>query len=93
MFYQLPNGNTIEISTEQYLSMTDNELADFLAYNTGGEIQDPWYGSVLSKNIYENQQDVVEYDLDNNVIHLDEAADLDKFESLDTDLSLSGEEG
>jgi hypothetical protein len=49
MLYQLPNGKVIEISTEQYLEMSDEELEYLIAYNYGEIMEDPWFGSVLSK--------------------------------------------
>lgn len=49
MLYQLPNGKVIEISTEQYLEMSDEELEYLIAYNYGETMEDPWFGSVLSK--------------------------------------------
>jgi hypothetical protein len=48
MLYQLPNGKTIEIPTELYLDMTDEDLEYFIATNFGENIEDPWFGSVLS---------------------------------------------
>lgn len=48
MLYQLPNGKTIEIPTELYLDMTDEDLEYFIATNFGDHIEDPWFGSVLS---------------------------------------------
>lgn len=49
MLYQLPNGKVIEISTEQYVEMSDEELEYLIAYNYGDNLEDPWFGSVLSK--------------------------------------------
>jgi hypothetical protein len=49
MLYQLPNGKVIEISTEQYLEMSDEELEYLIAYNYGEVLENPWFGSVLSK--------------------------------------------
>lgn len=49
MLYQLPNGKVIEISTEQYIEMSDEELEYLIAYNYGDVLEDPWFGSVLSK--------------------------------------------
>jgi hypothetical protein len=49
MLYQLPTGKVIEISTEQYLEMTDEELEYLIAYNYGEVQEDPWFGSVLLK--------------------------------------------
>lgn len=49
MLYQLPTGKVIEISTEQFLDMTDEELEYLIAYNYGDVQEDPWFGSVISK--------------------------------------------
>jgi len=49
MLYQLPNGKVIEISTEQYFEMTDEELEYLIAYNYGDIQENPWFGSVLIK--------------------------------------------
>jgi len=49
MLYQLPNGKVIEISTEQYIEMSDEELEYLIAYNYGDALEDPWFGSVLNK--------------------------------------------
>lgn len=50
MLYQLPNGKVIEISTEQYFEMSDEELEYLVAYNYGDVMEDPWFGSVLTKS-------------------------------------------
>ena len=46
MLYQLANGRTIEISMEQYLDMTDQELQDLecLGNMNTMEINNPWHG-------------------------------------------------
>jgi hypothetical protein len=49
MIYQLPSGRTIEISLEQYLDMSDEDLDYLNAYYTGDAVEDPWFGSVLNK--------------------------------------------
>lgn len=55
MLYQLPNGKVIEISTEQYFEMTDEELEYLIAYNYGDTQEDPWFGSVLLKQEKEDE--------------------------------------
>jgi hypothetical protein len=47
MIYQLPNGKCIEMSIEQFLKMTDQDLKNLLAYNHGEEFNDPFIHSVL----------------------------------------------
>lgn len=65
MIYQLPNGNSIELSVEQYLSMSDAELDYLNATNSGDYIENPWFGSVLSKHTPElfNEEEYVLEDL------------------------------
>ena len=50
MWYQLKSGRVIQISLEQYLELTDEELEDSLQYlvamNQGDYIHNPWHGSV-----------------------------------------------
>lgn len=66
MIYQLPNGKCIELSTEQYLKMTDQELRNLIAADAGEEFNDPFIYSVLrhgpSNSELEELQD--EYDED-----------------------------
>lgn len=47
MIYQLPNGKCVEMSIEQYLKMSDQELKNLVAYNYGEEFNDPFTFSVL----------------------------------------------
>jgi len=58
MLYQLPNGRVIEISTEQYFEMSDEELEYLIAYNYGETLEDPWFGSVLSKGTTSKVEDI-----------------------------------
>ena len=58
MLYQLPTGKVIEISTEQYLEMSDEELEYLIAYNYGDVLENPWFGSILnSKENNSNQEE------------------------------------
>ena len=51
MLYQLRSGRTIEISIEQYLDMTDQELEDLegLGMMNTMEINNPFYNSYQKK--------------------------------------------
>lgn len=83
MLYQLPNGKVIEISTEQFVEMTDEELEYLIAYNYGEVQENPWFGSVLSK------QSVIEDDLISELpIELPDVKDNDKLNSLDVDFNV-----
>jgi hypothetical protein len=83
MLYQLPNGKVIEISTEQYLEMSDEELEYLIAYNYGEVMEDPWFGSVLSKKKSHSP------DLPDTNDDLIETPEQDKLSDLDVDPTLS----
>lgn len=83
MLYQLPNGKVIEISTEQYLDMSDEDFEYLIAYNYGEVMEDPWFGSVLTKK--DNSKD----DKPDTVNDLIEIPEEDKLSDLDIDPALS----
>jgi hypothetical protein len=58
MLYQLPNGKVIEMSTEQYFEMSDEELDYLVAYNYGEVLENPWFGSILSKADNSRSEDI-----------------------------------
>ena len=80
MLYQLPNGKVIEISTEQYVEMSDEEFEYLIAYNYGENQEDPWFGSVLSKRDTSITEDPV-----NIVSDLTDIPDTDKITYTDID--------
>lgn len=51
MLYSLPNGKVIEMSVEQYIELTDEELEYLISINYGDPIENPFFGSVLHKPI------------------------------------------
>jgi len=50
MQYQLPNGKVINLTIEEYLNLTDDDIQFLIAYNYGDTITDPFTGSTLNKN-------------------------------------------
>jgi hypothetical protein len=81
MLYQLPNGKVIEISTEQFLEMSDEELEYLIAYNYGDYVENPWFGSVISKAPPIEIDDVI-------IPELPDIHNADKFSDLDLDKDL-----
>jgi hypothetical protein len=76
MHYQLPNGRVIEMSTEQYFEMSDEELEYLIAFNYGDLIENPWHGSIM------NKPNLVEDDIE--ILHdLTDISDLEKLSDLD----------
>ena len=84
MLYQLPNGKVIEISTEQFVEMTDEELEYLIAYNYGEIQENPWFGSVLSKQPLIDEDIVIS----EQPIELPDVKDLDKLNFLDADFNV-----
>jgi hypothetical protein len=81
MLYQLPNGRVIEISTEQYFEMSDEQLEYLIASNYGEVLENPWFGSVLSKkdNSVESPEeldDLIDVPVKNKLTDLDVDYDL-----------------
>ncbi len=86
MLYQLPNGRVIEMSLEQFLSMTDEELNDLngLGNEFSSDVVNPFYKSSLkdiSRGKVEKSTDTpndgIEY-LNEKEPTLDEISDIDK---------------
>lgn len=83
MLYQLPTGKVIEISTEQYLEMSDEELEYLIAYNYGEVQEDPWFGSVLlNKEIASNPVETI---YDENLPEIPDVSENNKLLDLDAD--------
>ena len=64
MIYQLPNGRIIEMTLEQYLDLTDDELKDLngLDSSYSSNIKDPFYKSALQKASKEKPEKCEEYE-------------------------------
>jgi len=84
LLYQLPNGKVIEISTEQFVEMSDEELEYLIAYNYGDAQENPWFGSVLVKQVKEEYYEEIPPDLT-------EVPEDDKINFLDIDYQAEDE--
>ena len=49
MMYQLPNGKVINISIEQYLDLSDEDIQYLISIDYGNFARSPWTGSAISK--------------------------------------------
>jgi len=85
LIYQLPNGKVIEISTEQFIDMTDEELEYLIAYNYGEVQENPWFGSILSKSAPPDE--IIEMPDD-----LTQIPDIDKINYLDIDYEIENDD-
>ncbi len=57
MLYQLPDGRTVEMSIYEYLTLSDEEINSLVGYNHGAEINNPKYGSIITKPDYYDSED------------------------------------
>lgn len=49
MLYQLPDGRTIYLTIEEYLSLTDEGLRDLMGSNLGTVVNNPMFRSATLK--------------------------------------------
>lgn len=49
MLYQLPNGKVINISVEDYLNLTDEDIQTLVALNFGEYATSYWFGSCINQ--------------------------------------------
>mgnify|MGYP000901766156 FL=1 len=50
MQYQLPNGKVVNLSIEEYLDLTDEDVQYLMSLDYGEHILDPFTGSAVEKN-------------------------------------------
>ena len=81
MLYQLPNGKVVEISTEQYLEMSDEELEYLVAFNYGDAMEDPWFGSIIKKSSLQSE------DYPPDLPDIIDVSENDKINDLDVDFT------
>tara|TARA_R100001163_G_C4969054_1_gene129706 strand:+ start:368 stop:649 length:282 start_codon:yes stop_codon:yes gene_type:complete len=84
MIYQLPNGRIIEISTEMYFELTDEEIADLngLSNTQTSDITNPFYKSVIkkgTKEVIEEEKPEI-WDVEEREPDLDEIKSIEKMD-------------
>lgn len=57
MFYQLPNGKVINITIEEYLDLTDEDVQYLMSMDYGEYIRNPFTGSAVDDNKKEKHYD------------------------------------
>lgn len=87
MLIQLANGKCIELSVEQYLRLSDQDLRELESLNWGEEINDPFaisvlkYGPSKRSGTYNEEDNEIEPDL-NDISDEEKLSDSD---FIDTD--------
>lgn len=78
MYYQMSNGKVIQMTIEQYLNLTDQDIQYLTSINFGEYANSPWVGSTLSRN----KKNKEESEVDNRIDYTPEEEDLDHGGSL-----------
>ena len=64
MLYQFPDGRVINLSVEEYLSMSDQELQSLAATNLGRYATSPWDGSAIKNKKKIQESDDIDKGID-----------------------------
>jgi len=83
MIYQLPNGRIIEISTEMYFDLTDDEIKDLngLSNTQTSDITNPFYKSAVKNTGKKDKEEQPEiWDVEEREPDLDEIKSIEKMD-------------
>jgi len=70
MLYQLANGRVINLSIEEYLSLSDNDIQDLNGMNIGDYPTSHWHDSVIrnEKKTVIKKEITLDYELDSDEV-------------------------
>jgi len=74
MLYQLPNGKVINISVEQYLDLTDQDIQDLIAGNYGDYPTSHWQDSAINK--WQKNKNKERKDIDHSIDYTEESDEI-----------------
>jgi hypothetical protein len=78
MQYSLPNGKVVNLSLEEYLDLTDEDVQYLMSLDYGDYVTDPFKGSAVENNKQEKYYDfdyLADDESDDDVISDDEPFD------------------
>ena len=78
MQYSLPNGKVVNLSLEEYLDLTDEDVQYLMSLDYGDYVTDPFKGSAVENNKQEKYYDfdyLVDDESDDDVISDDDPFD------------------
>jgi len=78
MQYSLPNGKVVNLSLEEYLDLTDEDIQYLMSLDYGDYVSDPFTGSAVEKNKQHKYYDfdyLPDDESEDNVISDDEPFD------------------
>jgi hypothetical protein len=62
MLYSLPSGKVIQITIEQYLEMTDEDVQYLMSIDYGETVISPFFGSAITQKKQKQASEDHEYD-------------------------------
>lgn len=79
MLYQLPNGKVINITVDDYLNLTDQDIQMLIALNYGEYPSSYWYGSCIEtvEIVVKQSHDTSMYSFDEQDDYLSHPSDTD----------------
>jgi hypothetical protein len=79
ILYQLPNGKTVFLTVEEYLSLSHEDIQYLMSVNAGGQINSPFFCSSINKKEKLEEED--EYDSsDDNIFLSTDSDDIGKID-------------
>jgi hypothetical protein len=78
MQYQLPNGKVINLSLDQFLDLTDEDIQYLISIEYGEYVRDPFNGSAVENNKQEKYYDfdyLADDESEDNIISDDDPFD------------------
>jgi len=70
VIYQLPNGKIVYLTMEEFLDLSDEDIAYLLSIDYGESANSPWLGSVLPHNTKNANFDTTDDESDRNGLEL-----------------------
>jgi hypothetical protein len=83
MIYQLPNGKTVYLSLEEYLSLTDEDIQYLVSTGHGSDPVNPFHASALSNPRVTRDKDEephdksIDYKTESDDIEIDRPINMD----------------
>lgn len=89
MWYQLPTGKVIQISLEQYLELTDEDIQYLISINYGDYVRNPFHGSATKvKKKRKKKEETDPEDVDTGIDYEPEDEERSHGRTVDEDVPL-----
>jgi len=75
MILQLSNGKCFYLTTEQYLSLSDQDIKDITACGIGSYHSDPFKGSIIKP--HKKKEDVIYEEIDTSIDYNEESDEIE----------------